>query len=71
MTDVSTPDDTAATGVIGDMIDAIKRGAGGLRDDAERAIDRMRDAYARARMRRALHLAVFLGLAYLLLRGRK
>lgn len=68
MPDVTTPE---AQGVIGDMIDAVKRGAIGLRDDAMRAIDRMRDAYARARMQRMLHLAVFLGLAYLLLRGKR
>lgn len=63
--------DVHTSGVIGDMVEAIKRGAIGLRDDASRAIDRMRDAYARARMRRMLHLAVFLGLAYLLLRGKR
>lgn len=63
-------DDVHTSGVIGDMVEAIKRGAVGLRDEASRAIDRMRDAYARAQARRALNLAVFLGVAYLLLRRR-
>jgi hypothetical protein len=69
---VQTPtEDVATSGVIGDMIEAVKRGAVGLRDEAERAIDRMRDAYARAQARRMLYLALFVGLAYLLLRGRR
>lgn len=63
--------DVHTDGTIGDMVEAIKRGAIGLRDDAARAIDRMRDAYARARLRRLLHFAVIIGLAYLLLRGRR
>lgn len=63
-------DDVNTSSVIGDMVEAIKRGAVGLRDEASRAIDRMRDAYERAQARRALNLAVFLGVAYLLLRKR-
>lgn len=66
---VDTPD-AATEGLIGDMVDAIKRGAIGLRDEASQAIDRMRDAYAQARMRRMLNLAILIGLAYLLLRRR-
>jgi hypothetical protein len=63
-------DDVATQGMIGDFIEAIRRGRVELEREAREAIDRMRDAYARARARRMLHLAVFIGLAYLLLRKR-
>lgn len=63
--------DVHTSGVIGDMIDAIRRGAVDLEDKARKELDRMRDAYARARMQRALNLALFIGLAYLLLRKRR
>lgn len=69
---VDTPhDDVSTSGMVGDLVDAIKRGGVGLRDRAQQEIDRMRDAYARARMQRALNLALLVGLAYLLLKGKR
>lgn len=63
--------DVHTSGVVGDLIDAIGRGAVELEDRARRELDRLRDAYERARLRRALHLALFVGLAYLLFVRRK
>lgn len=53
---------------VGDLVDAIRRGAGGARDEAGRIIDQLRERYAEAQRRRALRLAAFVGVAYLLLR---
>jgi hypothetical protein len=61
--DVHTP-----AGAVGDLVDAVKRGAVGLRDGAGRVVDDMRDAWEKEKMRRALRLAMVLGAAYYLLR---
>jgi orotate phosphoribosyltransferase len=61
-------DDVTTSGAIGDMVDAVKRGGGKLRDGAEKAIDRMREKYAAARRERLIRLAAVVAVGYLLLR---
>lgn len=62
--------DDVSTSGIGDLVEAVKRGAVAARDEARKIVDNMRDAYARERARRALNLAILVGLAYLLLRRK-
>lgn len=61
-------DELGTAGVIGDMVEAIKRAPDAMRDEASKAIDRMRERYAEVQRAKALRLAVFLGAAYLLLK---
>lgn len=61
-------DDVTTSGSIGDMVDAVKRGGGKLRDEAGKAIDRMREKYAAARRERLVRLAAVVAVGYLLLR---
>jgi orotate phosphoribosyltransferase len=64
------PPDVNTSGGIGDMVDAIKRGGGRIRDDAAAIVDRMRERYAAARTARMLRLAAVVAVGYLLLRRR-
>lgn len=61
-------DDVTTSSAIGDMVDAVKRGGGKLRDKADEAIDRMREKYAAARRERLIRLAAVVAVGYLLLR---
>lgn len=61
-------DDVTTAGAIGDMVDAVKRSGGKLRDKAEEAIDRMREKYAAARRERLIRLAAVVAVGYLILR---
>ncbi len=63
-------DDEVDTSSVGDLVDAVRRGAGGLRDEAGRLLDDVRRAYEEERMRRALRLAAVLAIAYILLRKK-
>lgn len=61
--------DAESSGVIGDAIDAMKRGVGGLRDKAAEEIGRLKRVAAEERRRRTVRLMVFGLVAYLLWRG--
>lgn len=64
-------DDVQTSGVIGDMVDAIRRGSDKLGDEARRAVDRIREAYARKQRERAIRLTAVVVVGYLLLRKRR
>ena len=71
MADVDTPEDHDTESIPG-LVDAIRRGAGGLRDEAAKIVDRMRDAWEAERQRRMLRLAAVVAVGgYLLLRRKR
>lgn len=63
-------EDDVNTTSVGDMVDAIKRGAGELQREAADAIERMRRRYVEERQKRAIRLGAVVVVAYLVLRRR-
>lgn len=66
-----TSDGAEMGGIIGDIVDVVKRAPGEAARRVAEEAERLRRIYAQRKRERIVKLAVFLGLTYLLLRKRR